>query len=167
MTCRTFSAFIARITPYAKSGAVRLISVRSIYSFPVSPQIALWNSTSSFTLALGAASSERSTRSRICVNFACAACVKLARARRIASASKNQAHAVDFLQIFVFQVDNEHTAPGVIDNQPLLLELLQSLANGSAAHLQFPRQLALVDAISRLHPARKDRIGDDFYDVVL
>ena len=53
-----------------------------------------------------------------------AAWLKLARARRSASASRIRSDTINFLEIFVFEMHYEHTASRMIDNQPLFLKLL-------------------------------------------
>ena len=61
---------------------------------------------------------------------------------------QNDAQAVDFLNVLLFEADDKHAAPGDVHNEGLLLQLLQSFSHGSAADVEVAGKLALVQALS-------------------
>src|SRR5690242_5346467 len=71
-----------------------------------------------------------------------------------------QTQAVNFLDVFWLEADDEHSAAGNVYYQPLFLKLLEGLPNWRPADLKLSRQLALIESLTGSNPPGKDRTAD-------
>ena len=79
---------------------------------------------------------------------------------------QHHSQTVNLPNILFAQAYHKHAAARLIGNEPLFLQLVKSLPNGSAADLQLTSQFTLIQPIARLEPAGKYSLNQHVSDVL-